>query len=114
MKNKKVPIAIGLILVSILVGCDNKTENNSNTIKATSEHTDIEIINKETKNQKEKSYRTITFYNENKNARKQRIKECRKLKKKTLEIEKDCQNAKKSIQISKRKNTNSFIDQKFL
>jgi len=108
---------ISFILILIFVGCNNKTENNKNIIKATSEktkHIDIQVNNQREDNIEEKSYKTVSFYNQNKRLRKKRIRACRKMKEKTVEIEKDCKNAKRSLQLSKRKNTNSFIDQKFL
>ena len=101
-----------IFLITILTGCNSKIEEKTTTINAHSEqikNTEISIAS-----EKEKSFKTVSFYNQNKHLRKKRIRECRKMKDKTIEIEKDCKNAKRSLQLSKRKNTNSFIDQKFL
>ena len=107
-----------IMTVSILTGCNNKTDNKNTTnitSKQTVEHNEIDITEQiQNVDKKEKSYKTVSFYNKNKKVRKQRIRECKKMKEKTLEVEKDCHNAKRSLQLSKRKNSNAFIDQNFL
>ncbi|MDQ7033091.1 MAG: hypothetical protein Q9M37_10335 [Desulfonauticus sp.] len=118
MNNTYKLAALAFLTLMALNGCESKTENNTKVESTSSENNKLEITKttNTTTNieEKKETFKTVAFYDKNKDIRTSRIKECAKRENMTILKETECDNAKRSRQLEKRKNSKAFINQSFL
>lgn len=102
-------ILIVLLNLFIMTGCDNKINKNiKETIEASKTILEVNEVNI-TKKTEDKNYKTVSYYENHKKERKEKIKECENayMSNRTEDIE--CDNAIRARQLEKRKNAEAFI-----
>lgn len=117
MKTKYSLTLLSILTLSLMSGCDSKTENN---IKASIEagkalqETKIEVTHNTTIETKKENYKTVSYYSKHKTEREKKFKECEEAEVSTYANDAECDNALRAKQLERRKNSSAFIHQDFL
>lgn len=109
---------LSIFTLSLMSGCDSKTENNMQSSieagKALQKTKNIEITHNTNIETKEENYKTVSYYSKHKTEREKKFKECEKAEVSTYAKDAECDNALRAKQLERRKNSSAFIHQDFL
>jgi len=113
MKRTYKTTLLTILTLSMMSGCDSKTENNIQASieagKAMQETKNIKITHNTNIETKEENYKTVTYYSENEKERADKIKECNKSYSSNHKKNIECNNAKRARQIKKRQYAEEYI-----
>ncbi|MDL1957379.1 MAG: hypothetical protein LWW95_10120 [Candidatus Desulfofervidus auxilii] len=119
--DKFVYASVVLIVLFIIIGCENKIQNEEKNITkktiSSIQNNKIDISKKVEISkivEKPKKYKTVLYYMENKAERYAMNKICNELNEKDPKQEQECINSAMATQKIKWKNSSSFIDQEFI
>lgn len=116
MKTKYSLTLLSILTLSLMSGCDSKTENHiqaSIETGKTSQETKIEVTHNTNIETKEKSYKTVAYYSKHPKQREKKFRECEEAEVSTYANDAECDNALRAKQLERRKNASAFIHQKF-
>ena len=121
MKRTYKTTLLTILTLSMMSGCDSKTEKN---IQASIEAIETHETSQDTKNInithntkteiKKANYKTVAYYTKHAEERMKKYKECESGEVSNYQNDKECDNALEAIQLEKRKNASAFIHQDFM